>query len=72
MENINYNIIIFIIINIFIFLINNYKENFFKFCDTPKKRKLHDKPTFIGGIFVAIYLLIYLAFSIFFKIDYYQ
>ena len=75
MENINYNIFIFFItINIFIFaIVNNYKENFFKFLiDTPdKKRKLHDKPTFIiGGIFVAIYLLIYLAFSIFFKIDY--
>ena len=75
MENINFNIIIFFIsVNILIFtLVNNYKKNFLKFLiDTPdKKRKLHDKPTFIiGGVFVAIYLLIYLAFSIFLKIDY--
>ena len=75
MENIIYiNIIFFLILNTFIFIIvNKYKESYLKFLiDVPdKNRKLHDKPTFIiGGVFIAIYLIFYLAQNIIFNNDY--
>ncbi len=75
MENIIYiNIIFFLILNTFIFIIvNKYKKSYLKFLiDVPdKNRKLHDKPTFIiGGVFIAIYLIFYLAQNIIFNNDY--
>ena len=75
MENMSYiNIIFFLILNTFIFIIvNKYKKSYLKFLiDVPdKNRKLHDKPTFIiGGVFVAIYLIFYLAQNIIFNNNY--
>tara|TARA_B100000989_G_scaffold11566_1_gene7880 strand:+ start:1301 stop:2308 length:1008 start_codon:yes stop_codon:yes gene_type:complete len=75
MEIMSYiNIIFFLILNTFIYIIvDKYKKSYLKFLiDVPdKKRKLHNKPTFIiGGVFVAIYLIFYITHNLIFDNNY--
>ncbi len=75
MENMSFiNIIFFLILNTLIYIIiDKYKKIYLKFLiDIPdKKRKLHERPTYIiGGVFVAIYLIFYLTHSLIFYNDY--
>jgi len=69
-----FNIILFTLVNLLFFIVINYYKNkiFISLVDKPDNiRKLHKKPVLLlGGIFIAIYLVIISLYAYFNNINY--